>query len=219
MPDLRARKHREAILYFMNECSDGALGTTKLYKLLYYLDFDHYERYGVSVTGDRYRKQQFGPVGESANLRLQQMLRDGEYSAARIPWNHGDGAQTVYTPRRPADLTVFDESELQLLCELRDRFQHDTARLLADGTHLEAPWLMTGEIGSEIPYYLAHLRRSDPPQGDHATGSEEPLSMRERDLMIRDLIATQALEGIQLSPDEAAAFVDAAFAAPMPQLG
>jgi hypothetical protein len=215
MSDLRARKQREAILFFMHECNDEGLGTTKLYKLLYYLDFDHYERYGTSVTGDRYRKQQFGPVGESAEVRLQQMLWDGEYRSHQIPWGQGKGVQRVYTPLRKADLSIFDESELRLLFELRDRFQHDTARLMSDGSHLEEPWLMAGPLGSEIPYYLAHLRRS----GGPSAGSEAPLSGRERDLMIQDLIATQALEDIRLSLEEASAIVDAAFADPAPQLG
>lgn len=47
---------------------------------------------------------------------------------------------------------------------------------------------------------------------------EVPPSKRERDLMIRDLIATQALAGFNLSLDDASAIVDEAFAAPMPHV-
>ena len=78
------------VLQFLLDPDTGAnnkhLGKVKLMKMLYYVDFDHYERYGESITGDTYRKLQHGPVPKHADSILEAMERrrntQGSISAA-----------------------------------------------------------------------------------------------------------------------------------------
>ena len=55
-------KYRNAILFFASRIQNGTLGKLKLMKLLYYFDFDFFEEYGRSVTGDEYLRFENGPV-------------------------------------------------------------------------------------------------------------------------------------------------------------
>ena len=47
-------KFKNAVLYFTHSCKPGTVGMVKLAKLLYYLDFDHYENYLEAITKSRY---------------------------------------------------------------------------------------------------------------------------------------------------------------------
>lgn len=48
------------IIYFVSNC--GLVGKTKLFKLLYFLDFEHFKETGRSVTGLEYQAWEMGPV-------------------------------------------------------------------------------------------------------------------------------------------------------------
>jgi hypothetical protein len=61
-----ADKMQQVILFFLERINNVHLGRTKLMKLLYYVDFDHYERHGRTVTGAAYRKLPHGPVPQEA---------------------------------------------------------------------------------------------------------------------------------------------------------
>ena len=54
MAKINEKKYKNAILFFANRIRNGTLGKLKLMKLLYFLDFDFFEKYGRSVTGDEY---------------------------------------------------------------------------------------------------------------------------------------------------------------------
>ncbi len=55
-----SKKMEQAILFFLEHINNVHLGRTKLMKLLYYVDFDHYEKYGRSITGAEYHKLPHG---------------------------------------------------------------------------------------------------------------------------------------------------------------
>jgi hypothetical protein len=52
-------KMRAASTYFCSRITNGTLGRTKLAKLLYFLDFDHFEQYDAPVTGAHYVHMKF----------------------------------------------------------------------------------------------------------------------------------------------------------------
>jgi len=54
MRENNKEKTKQVILYFLNRC--GGMNKEKLFCLLYFLDFDFYEKYGRSVTGMKYYK-------------------------------------------------------------------------------------------------------------------------------------------------------------------
>ena len=70
---INQEKYRNAILFFASRIQNGTLGKLKLMKLLYYLDFDFFEKYGRPVTGDEYLRFENGPVPRMAEKFLKQM--------------------------------------------------------------------------------------------------------------------------------------------------
>jgi hypothetical protein len=53
-PEQQEEKFMQCVLFFLNEM--GPLDEKHLTYLMYYLDFDHMEQHGHSVTGGRYYK-------------------------------------------------------------------------------------------------------------------------------------------------------------------
>ena len=53
-PELNRKKAREVILYLLNRC--GAISEKKLKLLLYFIDFDFFEKYEERIMGFKYMK-------------------------------------------------------------------------------------------------------------------------------------------------------------------
>src|SRR5690349_3658091 len=70
-------KLQQAILYFLEHINNVHLGRTKLMKLLYFVDFDHYEAHGQSVTGAIYRKLPHGPYPDKVEKLIAKMEKAG----------------------------------------------------------------------------------------------------------------------------------------------
>ncbi len=146
-------KQESAILYFLNEIPNSYLGKTKLNKLLYYVDFDYYQRLGQSVTGDRYLAHRYGPVPEHAEMLLKQLEAEGKIHSESVML--GDKLQVRYFAKVLPDLAVFSNEEKSHLQDIAKRFEFWTASQMTAQTHEEYPWRATS-FGSVIPYELAH---------------------------------------------------------------
>jgi hypothetical protein len=201
---INRKKYQHAILYLLHECGNELLGETKLMKLLYYLDFGHFERFRTSVTGDVYRRQQYGPVPVTAGSILTEMERHGLITH----WikQRGPYPQDRYDPLKPFDPSWFTESELQILEAVAQRWRDVEMGEIVRASHLEQPWLATppGEIVS-----YRHAFNRDP---------QRPLSPRQREDMIQAIIGSHALEGLHFDYDEVARAVDEVLSGPPVQL-
>lgn len=163
-------------------------------KLLYYLDFDHLERYRRSVTGDKYIHLEHGPVPHSAWDMIASM--DGnvlcvEHESSGLP-NPGH----VFKPLVPYDLSVFSETERAMLIAVNERWRDASGAEIEFASHQELPWLSTKEK-QEVPKITAFRRRpAEPP----------PPELRER--MLQSIVSSLSKEGVDVPEDEARRIFD-----------
>ncbi len=108
MAVINEEKYRNAILFFVSHIK--ALGKVKLMKLLYYLDFDHYEQYGASVTGDEYLRWPKGPVPANAEAVITRMVNDAELLVEERDIGYPN-PQTKYTALQKYDVRVFSATD------------------------------------------------------------------------------------------------------------
>ena len=153
----RPANMRAAILFFCGRIRNGTLGRTKLAKLLYYLDFDHYEKQGQSVTGAEYLHWAKGPYPKQLRGELRNLVGVAiEEEVEQVGPYH----QYAYRLRRGQDpgLNVFSKEELVTLYEVSEKWERQTATEMVAATHGEAPWIATGH-NETIPYEYAYYRR------------------------------------------------------------
>ena len=174
-PTMDKEKYKQAILFFLNSSANNIrLGKVKLFKLLYYADFDHYQVYKTPITGDVYNKKAYGPVPQSAQAIMYEMCSDNllEMTTRRI----GDYRQNVYTPLVSHQPDAFTTTEMQVLDHVVQKWTSHSTQEIVVATHGEAPWRAV-EMAEEIPYALAFYRRQIE-EHDHDEELEEVTASR-----------------------------------------
>ena len=146
------------LAYFINNTS--WYGKTKLFKLLYFLDFEHFKETGRSVTGLDYFAWEMGPVPAALQNEIDNPESDfsESFDIDIKPANRG---KIIYLiPKIRFDPTHFTRRELRLLRELASRYDLATAGEMVEQTHLETqPWHQVWEVEQRrferIPYEYA----------------------------------------------------------------
>lgn len=159
VPAENVEKFKNALLYITQKI--GALpnvGQTVLYKILYFCDFDYYEKYEEQLIGATYIKNHFGPTPREFSKIIKEMVKDGEIE--EVVTKFFDKDQRKYLPVKNPDLSVFSGRELQHIDEEIARLGHKTAKELSDFSHQDIPWIST-EIGKNIPYEAVFYRTKD----------------------------------------------------------
>lgn len=147
---------QQVILYFLERINNVHLGRTKLMKLLYFVDFDHLEKYGRPVTGAVYRKLPHGPYPKDAEKLITRMETRGLVKQVKVPV--GDFAQhRLITLGAKFDPNAFTGAEMQTLEKVATDWADATAAQIEAATHAEAPWAST-RSGQIIDYELAEYR-------------------------------------------------------------
>jgi hypothetical protein len=63
IPQKNIEKFKQVLLYVLNKVgAKPNVGQTVIYKLLYFIDFDYYEKYEKQLMGLTYMKNTFGPT-------------------------------------------------------------------------------------------------------------------------------------------------------------
>jgi uncharacterized phage-associated protein/DNA-binding transcriptional regulator YiaG len=129
---------------------------TKMNKLLFYADFLHFKRHGLSITGIRYQAIQRGPVpicyrtlyGELQNDPDRVILEDRDF---------GDYWGSYFKCISEMDLEEnLTNTEIQILQLVADRFKTTATHDIVDISHKEVAWINNIELKSKINYLESH---------------------------------------------------------------
>ena len=158
MPRANVKKFREVVLYVLNKVgAKPNIGETALYKLLYFIDFDFYEKFESQLTGARYIKNHYGPTPVEFQKIVENMEEKGEIERVRSSYFQYD--QKKYLPHREPDLKNLSAQEIKHIDEVLARLSDKNANELSDYSHSDVPWKVhkQGEIISyESVFYRDH---------------------------------------------------------------
>lgn len=148
----------DAIIFFASHTK--YCGKTKLIKLLYLLDFEHFRQTGKSVTGLDYFAWELGPVPVKVYQDLDEPPEDLREAVEIVPTRVIDFFRLEVHPKRAFDADNFTKRELGIMETLAQRFRDDQSRPMVNVTHDErGPWAAVWEGGrgqnDRIPYRLA----------------------------------------------------------------
>lgn len=168
----------QAIKYFAERTK--YCGKTKLFKLLYFLDFEHYRDAGRSVTGIDYFAWKMGPVPlglyEEVDVPEPDLAAEVRFEA--IPTKNG--TMILAKALTPFDPKHFSKRELALLERLAQEYETAVAEDMIEETHLEnRPWDRVynreGKKQGRIPYEYAVNRQEEEIMKEIAKGRDEIL--------------------------------------------
>ncbi len=156
IPQKNWMKFREVFLYILDKVgAKPNIGETVIYKLLYFIDFDFYEKYEEQLIGAAYMKNKFGPTPVEFTKTVEKMLADHEVMKLHTEY-HGY-RQTRYLPSRKPDLSILRAHEIKLIDAVLDRLSDMAAKKISEYSHGDVPWLTT-EDGRIIEYESVFYR-------------------------------------------------------------
>jgi uncharacterized phage-associated protein len=145
-----------SIIYFLKNTK--FCGKTKLFKLLFLLDFSHFKQTAMSVTGLNYFAWKMGPVPRDLYNELSNPKEDLR-KCLYIPKDVDENGVFKLLPRCAFNPIFFTKRELKLMEQLAYIFKEAKADDMVEVTHLpNEPWHKTiktkGEF-KEIDYFMA----------------------------------------------------------------
>jgi len=156
VPQKNLEKFKEVFLYILNKVgSKPNIGETVIYKLLYFIDFNHYEKYEDQLIGATYIKNNYGPTPVEFAKIVKRMIDDEEIE--KVESRYFDYPQTKYLPLRNPDLGALSANELKTIDDVLNRLSEMNATQISEYSHGDGPWLTT-EDGAKIEYEAVFYR-------------------------------------------------------------
>ena len=147
-------KFEQVFLYVLSKVGGKPnVGETVLHKLMYFIDFDYYEKYNEHLTGITYKKNTHGPTFDFS--LIEKMKNKGLIDC--IENNSGGFPQKKYIAKKEVDLGSLSEKEIELIDEVLNKHSDKTANEIKKYSHGDIPWLVAEDKG-EIIYQTVFYR-------------------------------------------------------------
>ena len=168
IPQKHLEKFKQVLLYVLEKTAGKPnVGMTTLYKLLYFIDFDYYEKYEEQLMGLTYIKNTFGPTPREFVKVVEEMKKSNELEEVKSTYFTYE--QRKFLPHAKADLSVLNGQELEMIKSVLSRYADKSATELSELSHEDTPWSVA-EMGENIQY-------------EHVFYRPEKLSVREYDAL------------------------------------
>lgn len=155
VPQRNLQKFKELLIYLLEKVgSKPNVGETVIYKLLYFIDFNFYEKYEEQLIGATYIKNHHGPTPKEFIKTVKEM--EGK-DLVKVAARFFQYPQTKYLPLRKPDLTQFKAHEIEIIDDVIHKLSNMTAFEISEYSHNDVPWKTT-EDGEIIEYESVFYR-------------------------------------------------------------
>ena len=132
-------KMKQVVLYIINKNgSKPHFGETVLHKLLYFIDFDYYEKYEKSLMGSTYIKNYHGPTSKDLDGVIQSMEKSRTIKTRTV--DYFGYKQKKYDALQEPDLSILSAQEIKHIDAELERFAHKNAKEIEEYSHGDIPW-------------------------------------------------------------------------------
>lgn len=156
VPEQHLEKFKQVLLYVLEKVgAKPNVGMTVLYKLLYFIDFDYYEKHEEQLMGLTYMKNTHGPTPREFISVVNEMKEKGEL--VEVKSRYFAHEQKKFLPNTEPDLSLLTGEEMETIKDVLRRYSDKSATTLSEMTHRDTPWKATGDR-EDIDYELAFYR-------------------------------------------------------------
>lgn len=178
---------RELILYVCRLSEDDpSFGATKLNKLLFFIDFAAYKKFGESISRVEYVRLDNGPAPQVMQPLREEMVELGDMVIAERDY-YGHTQKKPYALREPR-LSDFTADQVVIIQDVVKRYADRSARDLSEKSHEFVGWKYA-RTGHPIPYSAALLEDREPTEEEKAFAFTLDLSELEEELRQRNASA------------------------------
>lgn len=151
-------KKLELIRTILRRQSSGTADLWKIYKLMYFIDFRYYQKYGRSLSGAQYYNWPYGPVPmNNEEYRTANLIERGSVLGM---WAKIDDKTVQINPATDAP-DDFSPEEQIVINDVLSMYGALSGKDLVTISHEDMPWKMTKD-GEKIEYEYAKWRETEP---------------------------------------------------------
>lgn len=161
IPQQRADKFRQVLLYILKKVGGKPnVGMTVIYKILYFIDFDYYEKYEDQLMGLVYLKNHHGPTPRLFENLIEEMIKKGEVEIVKSKFYQYPQTKYLINPQVDPDLSILNGKEKEHIDDELQRLSDLTATQITELSHKDVPWI-TGENGKPLEYESVFYRTAE----------------------------------------------------------
>jgi len=158
VPQEKADKFRQILLYILKKVGGKPnIGMTVLYKLLYFMDFDYYEKYEEQLMGLVYMKNHHGPTPLLFENLIGNMVKNGEVELVKSKFYQYPQTKYLVDPEIEPDLSILNGKEQEHIDWELQRLSDMTASQLSNLSHKDVPWV-SAESSKPLDYESVFYR-------------------------------------------------------------
>jgi hypothetical protein len=156
---MQTNRLSDLVHYIIWRCDPTELGATKLNKICWYADLEHYRRTGKTITGaEWYKRLQFGPAPKGVHLVLDALAHERKIAISTA--NYYGRPKTMFMAQSRPDLSAFTADEIVTVDQIADVIcAKHTATSISNASH-DALWQEI-ELGEDIPIAAASIIPGD----------------------------------------------------------
>jgi transcriptional regulator with XRE-family HTH domain len=149
-------KFKQVLLYILNKVGGKPnIGETVLHKLLYFIDFDYYEKFEENLMGATYIKNQHGPTSVELGSIIKEMQEQGDLEAVNS--QYFKYSQKKYLPRKRPNLNILSAREIDHIDDVLARLSDKNAAEIEKYSHEDIPW-KSAQDGKPLSYESVFYR-------------------------------------------------------------
>lgn len=161
VPQEKAAKFRQVLLYILKKVGGKPnVGMTVLYKLLYFIDFDYYEKNEEQLMGLTYLKNTHGPTPILFKKFIDEMVKKHEVEIIKSRFYTYPQTKYLVDPDIDPDLIILNGQEIKHIDWVLQRLSDLTATQLSDLSHKDVPWI-SAEDGKPLDYESVFYRTTE----------------------------------------------------------
>ena len=146
VPQECVKKFKQVLLYILAKIGGKPnIGQTVLYKILYFIDFDYYEKFEEQLVGARYIKNTHGPTPVIFSKIVTELEEEGKLEAIKSKFYKYDQTKYLVNPDEKLDLSLLSGQEMEHINWEINRLSDFTAKQISELSHKDTPWLVAGE--------------------------------------------------------------------------
>ncbi|MBI4828212.1 MAG: DUF4065 domain-containing protein [Nitrospinae bacterium] len=173
IPQQKAGKFRQVLLYILNKVGGKPnIGMTALYKLLYFIDFDYYEKYEEQLMGMKYQKNTHGPTPVLFKKFIEEMIKKKEVEEIKSEFYKYPQVKYLPNPNIAPDLSVLNGREKEHIDWELQRLSDMTASQLSWLSHRDVPWI-SAEEGDTLDYEAVFYRTPETSVREYEGAAED----------------------------------------------
>jgi transcriptional regulator with XRE-family HTH domain len=139
IPPDNVNKFKQVLLYIVSKVgSRPNIGQTALYKLLYFIDFDFYEKNQKYLMGATYIKNTHGPSPVSFAKISRELEKKGLLVEVNSKYFNYD--QKKYLVTSEPSVSELSAVELKHIDDELERLASKSAKELSELSHIDTPW-------------------------------------------------------------------------------